>query len=105
MPVEGSYLMPRSMCSVMPKPNAILREVDFAQLVLLHLQALLQNLLGLFPPDRHVASDLLIPADAKGADGELGFGEDRLLLRELLQDLRRPRQAIAALPDADVQVQ
>merc|ERR1740121_1024994 len=85
--------------------GAVAREVDLPQLVLLHLEALLKNLLCLLPTYSHMACDLLIPSDAEGADGELRLGEDGLLLRELLQDLRDPRQAVAAFAHADVEAQ
>merc|ERR1719326_1718347 len=68
---------------------ALLAEVLFAELVLLHLQALLEDLLGLLPPDGDVAGDLLVTPDPEGTDGLAATGEDRLLLGELLQHLRR----------------
>merc|ERR1719424_2249878 len=49
---------------------AILAEVGFAQLVLLHLQALLDDLHGLLAAHGHVARDLLVAADTEGANGD-----------------------------------
>merc|ERR1719230_623570 len=45
---------------------AVLGEVLLPELVLLHLEALLENLLGLLTPNRHVAGDLLVAAHAEG---------------------------------------
>mmetsp|Transcript_34448 Transcript_34448/g.98424 ORF Transcript_34448/g.98424 Transcript_34448/m.98424 type:complete len:202 (-) Transcript_34448:27-632(-) len=82
---------------------AILREVLLPQLVLLDLEALLEDLLGLVPAHGHVARDLLVAPDAEGPDREPRLGEDRLLLCELLQDLGCPSEPVATLADADVQ--
>merc|ERR1719220_2663290 len=48
---------------------AVVREVLLPQLVLLHLEAPLQDLLGLGAPDGAVDGDLLIPPDSKATDG------------------------------------
>mmetsp|Transcript_3556 Transcript_3556/g.11514 ORF Transcript_3556/g.11514 Transcript_3556/m.11514 type:complete len:219 (-) Transcript_3556:239-895(-) len=48
---------------------ARLREILLPQLVLLHLEAALQQLLRLFAADGHVARNLLVPPDAEGAHG------------------------------------
>eukprot|EP00965_Chrysotila_dentata_P036619 1219028-Pleurochrysis_carterae.AAC.4 len=47
-------------------------KVALTQLVLLHLEATLQQLLRLLAAHRHVASDLLVTADAEGAHGVAG---------------------------------
>ena len=52
---------------------ASIREVLAPQLVLLHLQTTLQDLLGLGPTDGDVHSDLLVTTDTECADGEARF--------------------------------
>lgn len=52
---------------------ARLREVALAQLVLLDLQATLQDLLGLGAADRDVHGDLLVTTDTEGSDGVSGL--------------------------------
>merc|ERR1712225_235402 len=50
-----------------------LGEVALAELVLLDLQAALEDLLSLWPTDGDVAGDLLVPSDAEGSDGVAGL--------------------------------
>jgi len=50
-----------------------LREVLAPQLVLLHFQSTLQNLLSLGPTDGDVHSDLLVTTDTERADGVASF--------------------------------
>ena len=52
---------------------ASLREVLAPQLVLLHFQTTLQDLLSLGPADGDVDGDLLITTDTERADGVTGF--------------------------------
>ena len=56
---------------------SVLREVLAPQLVLLHLQAPLQDLLSLGSPHCAVDSDLLVPPDTEAPDGVASLGEDR----------------------------
>lgn len=62
-------------------------EVVATQLVLAHLQATLQNLLGLGATHRAVHSDLLVTTDSEGAHCVAGLGEHGLLTSQLLQHL------------------
>ena len=52
---------------------ASLGEVALAELVLLDLEAALENLLSLGAADGDVDGDLLVPSDAKSADGVAGL--------------------------------
>ena len=52
---------------------ASLGEVALAELVLLDLEATLENLLGLGATDGDVDSDLLVTADTEGTDGVAGL--------------------------------
>jgi hypothetical protein len=52
---------------------ASLREVALAQLVLLDLEATLENLLSLWATDGDVDRDLLVTADTEGTDGVTGL--------------------------------
>lgn len=56
-----------------------LGEVAFPQLVLLDLEATLQNLLGLGTTDGDVDGDLLVTADTEGTDGVAGLACSRTI--------------------------
>eukprot|EP00976_Prorocentrum_cordatum_P099628 1191917-Prorocentrum_minimum.AAC.4 len=80
MPVDGSYLMPRSMCSLIPNPaqnghqgreGGTYNEGE-----------------SLLAAHGHVASDLLVTADTEGTHGVTGRGENGLLAGELLEHLK-----------------
>lgn len=51
-----------------------LREVALAELVLLDLEATLEDLLSLWATDSDVDRDLLVTADTEGTDGVAGLG-------------------------------
>ena len=84
---------------------AVIGEVAPLQLVLLHLEAPLQDLLGLGPPDGAVDGDLLVPPDAEAPDGVPRLGEDGGLPGEGLQHLAGAGQSVTGLSHADVQAQ
>jgi len=67
-------------------------EVALAQLVLAHLEAALEDLLGLGAAHRAVDGDLLVTSDAEAAHRVAGLGEDGRLARQLLQHLGRASQ-------------
>jgi hypothetical protein len=79
-----------------------LGEVAADELVLLHLEPTLEDLLRFRPANGNVHSDLLVTPDPECAHGVARFGRDRRLSRELFQHFRRTRQAIARLADRDV---
>ena len=79
-----------------------LGEVLALELVLLDLEATLENLLSLGPADSDVHGDLLVTTDTELADGVARFRGDGGLTGELLEDLRRPRQTIAGFTDGNV---
>jgi hypothetical protein len=60
-----------------------LREVALAELVLLDLEATLENLLGLGATDGDVDSDLLVTADTEGTDGVAGLACEGSLIRSM----------------------
>jgi len=62
-------------------------EVLATQLVLAHLQATLQDFLGLGAANRAVDSDLLVTTDTERTHGVAGLGEHWLLASQLLQHL------------------
>jgi len=80
-----------------------LGEVLVEKLVLLDLETLLEDLLGLLTANRHVTGDLFVTADGERTDGVASAREDRLLLGELLQHTGGAGQAIAGLTNANVQ--
>merc|ERR550517_1238453 len=84
------------------KPKvAVLREVLSPQLVLLHLQSPLENLLGLGTPDGAVDGDLLVPPDTETTDSVAGFAEHRGLPCQRLKHL----PALVSLsPDSPTQM-
>ena len=79
-----------------------LREVLAAELVLLDLEAALENLLGLGATDGDVHSDLLVTTDTERSDGVSRFGGDGCLTGQLLKDLRGSCQTITGLANGDV---
>lgn len=81
---------------------ARLGEVLALELVLLDLEAALEDLLGLGPADGDVRGDLLVTPDPELAHGVPRLGRHWGLPGELLQHLRRPRQTIAGFADGDV---
>jgi len=78
-------------------------EVPLKELVLLHLEATLEDLQSLLPADGHVDGDLLITTDAKGTESVPGLGVDGLLAGELLKHTRRTGETIARLANAAVE--
>lgn len=65
----------------------VLREVAFAELVLLDLQATFEDLLGFGTADGDVYCDLFVTTDTECSDGVPGFCGDGGLAGELLEDL------------------
>jgi hypothetical protein len=82
---------------------ARLAEVALAQLVLLDLQATLQDLLSLRATNGNVDSDLLVTSDTEGSDSVAGLAVNRSLTAQLLQHLRGTGQTITRLANRDVQ--
>lgn len=64
-----------------------LGEVALAELVLLDLEATLENLLGLGTTDGNVDGDLFVTADTEGTDSVAGLGVDGGLTGKLLKHL------------------
>lgn len=79
-----------------------LGEVAAAELVLLHLETTLNDLLGLGTTDGDVARDLFVTADTEPTQGVAGLAGDRGLTGKLFQHLGRTSQTIARLADRDV---
>jgi hypothetical protein len=80
-----------------------LAEVALAELVLLDLEATLEDLLGLGAADGDVDSDLLVPPDTEGTDGVAGLGVDGGLTAELFEHLRSTGETITRLANGDVE--
>ena len=81
---------------------ARLAKVLPAELVLLHLEPALEDLLRLGPPDRDVHRDLLVAPDAKVPHGVPRLGRHGRLARELLEDFGCSGEAIAGFAYGDV---
>lgn len=77
-------------------------EVALAQLVLLDLEATLEDLLGFGATDGDVAGDLLVTTDGEGSDGVAGFGGDGGLTGQLLEDLGGSGETITRFTNTDV---
>lgn len=82
-----------------------LREVALAELVLLDLEATLEDLLGLGATDGDVDGDLFVTADTEGTDGVTGLAVDGGLTGQLLENLGGTSESITGLSDGDVQDQ
>jgi len=78
------------------------REILGVQLVLLNLQASLQNLLGLGATDSAVHGNLLVTTNGEGADSVASLGVDGRLTGQVLEHLGGTGQAIAGLTNGDV---
>lgn len=79
------------------------RKVAAQQLVLLHLEAGLDQRHRLLAADRHGSGDLLIAPDREGADRVARLAEDGLLARQLLEDLGGLLEPVSGLSHADVE--
>lgn len=81
------------------------REVLGVQLVLLNLQAALQDLLGLRATDSAVDGNLFVTTDGEGTNGVAGLGVDGRLASKVLQNLGSTSKTIAGLTNGDVQAE
>jgi len=81
---------------------ARVREVLPSQLILLHLETTLKNLLSLGPSDGNVNSNFLVSSDTECTDGVAGFGGNGCLAGKLFQDFGCTGQAITRFADTDV---
>merc|ERR1719462_842087 len=84
---------------------AVVGEVLLPQLVLLNLEAPLQNLLSLGAPDGAVNRNLLVPPDTKATDGVASLREHRGLTSQRLQHLASPGEPITRLANTDVEAE
>ena len=78
---------------------ARLGKVAPMELVLLHLETALEDLLRFGPTDGDVHGDLLVAADTKLADGVARFGRHGCLARQLFEDFGGSRQTVTRLSD------
>mgnify|MGYP003962484237 FL=1 len=85
--------------------GAVVGEVELAELELLDLESLLEDLVGLVAADGAVAGDLLVTTDPEGTDGEAGAGEQGALAAQLLNHTAGTDQTITRLTDAAVDAQ
>jgi hypothetical protein len=82
---------------------ASLGEVALAELVLLDLEATLENFLGLGATDGNVDSNLFVTTDTEGTDGVTGLAVDGSLTRQLLEHLGGTSKSVTRFTDGDVQ--
>jgi hypothetical protein len=80
-----------------------LAEVALAELVLLDLEATLEDLLSLGAADGDVDGDLFVTTDTEGTDGVAGLGVDGGLTRQLLENLGGTSEPVTRLSDGDVE--
>jgi len=80
-------------------------EVPALKLVLLNLEATLEDLLSLLTTDSDGDGDLLVTTDTEGTDSVLGLGVDGGLTGELLEHLGGTGEPVTALTDTDVQAE
>lgn len=79
-----------------------LREVALAELVLLDLQATLENLLSLRATDSDVAGDLLVTTDTETTESVASLASHRGLTGKLLKHLGGTSETVTRLTDRDV---
>lgn len=80
-----------------------LGEVALAELVLLDLEATLDDLLGLGATDGDVDGNLFVTANTEGTDGVAGLGVDGGLTGQLLENLCGTSKSVTRLADRNVQ--
>ena len=80
-----------------------LGEVALAELVLLDLEATLEDLLSLGATDGDVDGDLFVTADTEGTDGVAGLGVDGSLTAQLLEHLGGTSKSVTRLANGDVE--
>ena len=80
-----------------------LSKVSVLKFVLLNLQTLLKDLLGLLTSDGNMAGDLVVSANTEGSDSISSLREDWLLVSQLLQHLGGTGESITWLTDTDVE--
>lgn len=78
-------------------------EVLAAELIGVHLEATLEEVLGTVATDGAVAGDLLTTTDGEGTHGELGAGLNGGLLAEIGEHLNGLGELVTALANGDVQ--
>ena len=114
IPVYGSYLIPRSICSSIPKPKlpkdesllvllTTVGEVSPSELVVLDAKTLPEDLVGFLAADGDVTGHFLVSLDAEGTDRDPGLGGNRVLAGEVLEDLLRLHELIASLAGGQVE--
>jgi len=84
---------------------ATVAEVHLLQLVLLDLETLFEDLHGLGATHGAVDGDLFVATDTETTDCETGLGLDRLLARELVQDLPGTSEDITRATHRNVKAQ
>merc|ERR1711946_68385 len=105
MPMEGSYLITRSMCSRIPKPTLpVLEKLSFLNSYSLTLRPR-SRISSALAPRTVQWTAIFFTADTKRANSVSGFREDRLLASELFQDLGGSCQSVSGFADTDVQAQ
>jgi len=80
-----------------------LGEVALAKLILLDLEATLEDFLSLGASDGDVDSNLFVTTDTKGSDGVTGLAVDGGLTRQLLKHLGGTSESVTRFTDGDVQ--
>lgn len=80
-----------------------LREVLGSELVLLDLEASLENLLGLGASDGHVHGNLFVSSNGERSDGVSGLGVDGGLTGKLLEHLGGSGKSITGLTNTNVE--
>ena len=81
---------------------ARLRKVASTELVLLHLEATLENLLRFRPTNRDVNGNLFVAPDTELTDSVTGLGGHWCLASELFEDFGRSRQTVTGLSNGYV---
>jgi len=77
-------------------------EVLLLQFKFLHFQTTIENFVGFVATNSHVNGNFLISSNAKCSHSVSSFGVDRLLVRQLLQNLGGTGQSVARLADAAI---
>ncbi|GMR32326.1 hypothetical protein PMAYCL1PPCAC_02521, partial [Pristionchus mayeri] len=84
---------------------SVVGEVLAVKLVFLHLEPLVDDLLGLGSTDSAVNGDFFVSANSEGTDSVTGLGEHGGLPGELLEHLSGTGKSVSRLSDADVEAE
>merc|ERR1711962_1685765 len=103
MPMLGSYLIPRSICSANTKAKvSCFGKIASSQFIFFHLETFLQNFFSFGSSYSAMNSNLFITPDTKGSNSVSSFGEDRCLTSKSLQHFTSTHKSVTTFTNTNV---